>query len=42
MVGADETAYYACALPFLIEGLRAAFSSPLAHASVVQLAPWAR
>ena len=42
MVSTPEADYYACALPFLVEGLRVAFSSPLAHASIVQLAPWAR
>lgn len=41
MVSTPEADYYACALPFLVAGLRAVFNSPAAHASVVQLAPWA-
>jgi hypothetical protein len=41
MTGVAEADYYTCALPFLITSLRAALLSPLAHAGVVQLAPWA-
>jgi hypothetical protein len=41
MTGVAEADYYTCALPFLITALRSLFLSPLAHAGVVQLAPWA-
>ena len=36
-----QDGYYRCALPFLVQSLRALFNSPSAHAAIVQLAPWA-
>ena len=36
-----EDVFYACALPRLVASLRALFASPLMHAAIVQLAPWA-
>jgi len=41
LAGAGEDVYYKCALPYLVESLRALFNSPAAHAAIVQLAPWA-
>lgn len=41
MTATLEATYYACALPYLVGALRGLFVSPGAHASIVQLAPWA-
>jgi len=41
LTAAPEDGYYLCALPFLVQSLRALFDSPAAFAAIVQLAPWA-